>query len=187
VLIQITELTLTIVYMIINNIGVWHHDCLQEGNFLTLIHEMGRLHRRLFPLPPPCRLTLLSLVTACACISNSCNVLSSGIMQTASASVHACIWTGIPQSAIWPGLSSWQGQTFPLATTSILSLGLTQYFSEGKNELSMKLRAHHHPAASLRMCRAVPPRPLIAFLLYCLGPGVLISHKNNGIPFNQWN
>jgi hypothetical protein len=67
-----------------SKIAVWHHDCLQDGNFLTLIHEMGRLHRRLFPLPPPRRLILLSPVTACLCTSNSCSFLSSEMMPTNS-------------------------------------------------------------------------------------------------------
>jgi hypothetical protein len=67
-----------------SKIAVWHHDCLHDGNFLTLIHEMGRLHRRLVPLLPPCRLILLSPVTACLCTSNSCNLLSSEMMSTNS-------------------------------------------------------------------------------------------------------
>lgn len=67
-----------------SKIAVWHHDCLQDGNFLTLIHEMGRLHRRFVPLPPPRRLILLPPVTVCLCTSNSCNFLSSKMMPTNS-------------------------------------------------------------------------------------------------------
>jgi hypothetical protein len=60
----------------------WHHDCLQDGNFLTLIHEMGRLHRRLVPVPAPRRPILLAPVIACLCTSNSCNFLSSEMTPT---------------------------------------------------------------------------------------------------------
>jgi len=47
------------------------------------MHEIGRLHRRLVPLPPPRRL-ILPPVTACPCTSNSCNLLSSEMNPTHS-------------------------------------------------------------------------------------------------------